>query len=616
MVLIALAMTVFGTSSAFAQRAIGIDVSDYQSPGIDWLTLKNSYGISFAWAKASEGGSTSGGTNYTMFYATNAKAAGVIIGPYHFARYDLNAGTSGAIAEANFFWNTVKNNVTADGLTLMPMLDVEASTTGQTQASLSLWVDTWCTTVSNSAYAAGLHIKPCIYASSSFANTWFDSAVTNWNTDIADWPTTNHSTALSIAQADSGPPAGITPWSAWTFWQYDDENAAQASTAGDGDIFNGTLAQLQSSMLVTLAGPGITAQPANLSVPPGVNATFTVSATGATSYQWAYNGANIPGATTSSYTVSNAQPSNAGSFSVITSNSLAGTPSSIVYLTVLSNAPGAGLAPPGMVNWWPADGSPVDIYSHVNGSPQPAYAPGTTGQAFSFDGNTSVINISAPELPVPWTACMWVNRQNSPQTSAALLGDNTYSLKLEQYNNTRNVGFTQLSVADYVLSPPYSVPVGVWTHLAFVGTSGGVSLYVNGVLTSSLANSIPLPRSYIGATYVTSPGKYIDFMLGSLDEIMIFNRALSVGEIVSIYSAGSAGLVKAAQFTTVTPTAPGQVTFGLQGQTGKNISLYSSPDLSHWSFFGAVANPSGATQFIDNNVSNNAQIFYRASQPY
>src|SRR5579862_158079 len=42
-------------ASALAQRPIGIDISDFQSSGLNWSTLKNTYGISFAWAKASEG---------------------------------------------------------------------------------------------------------------------------------------------------------------------------------------------------------------------------------------------------------------------------------------------------------------------------------------------------------------------------------------------------------------------------------------------------------------------------------------------------------------------------------------------------------------------------------
>src|SRR5438874_7212295 len=99
---------VIGSGGVQAARPIGIDVSDYQSSSINWSTLKNTYGISFGWAKISEGQSSAGGSHFAT-YAANAKAAGVLIGAYHFARYDLNTGTNGATAEANYFWGRAKN---------------------------------------------------------------------------------------------------------------------------------------------------------------------------------------------------------------------------------------------------------------------------------------------------------------------------------------------------------------------------------------------------------------------------------------------------------------------------------------------------------------------------
>ncbi len=146
-VLIALAVMA-SAGSAMAQRAVGIDVSDFQSSGISWPTLKNTYGISFAWAKASEGtcSTSCGGGNWPT-YVANAKAAGVFIGPYHFARYDLDSGTNGANSEANFFWSVVSPNVKPDGLSLVPMLDVEeTNTSGYSPTTMSQWVDAWCTT--------------------------------------------------------------------------------------------------------------------------------------------------------------------------------------------------------------------------------------------------------------------------------------------------------------------------------------------------------------------------------------------------------------------------------------------------------------------------------------
>lgn len=75
-------------------------------------------------------------------------------------------------------------------------------------------------------------------------------------------------------------------------------------------------------------GPGITTQPQGQSVSQGSIANFTVVATGnpPLSYQWRKNGfdlsngGNISGATTSALAISNVQPSDAGNYSVLVSN--------------------------------------------------------------------------------------------------------------------------------------------------------------------------------------------------------------------------------------------------------------------------------------------------------
>jgi hypothetical protein len=208
---------------------------------------------------------------------------------------------------------------------------------------------------------------------------------------------------------------------------------------------------------------------------------------------------------------------------------------------------------------------------------------------------------------------MWVNRINAPGASAALMGDATYALKLEQYNTTREVGLTVSGKGDYLFSPAYSVPANQWTHLAFVGTGTSVALYTNGVLEGSITtNNFPLPRAYIGADYLRNPGA-TDFMLGSLDEIQVFRRALSAAEISDIYSAGGAGLVRAPEFTSIAFSGAGQIQLNLRGQTGKNFTLYASTNLMNWTSLGAVSNPAGAVQYLDSVAS--PQNFYRATQP-
>ncbi len=111
---------------AIAQRPMGTDVSSFQGSGLNWTTLKNTDGISFAWTKATEG------TYYQdADFVTNevkAKAAGVLIGAYHFARPsdDPNiTGASSADTEAAYFWSFASGYVKGGGTYLVPMLDWE-----------------------------------------------------------------------------------------------------------------------------------------------------------------------------------------------------------------------------------------------------------------------------------------------------------------------------------------------------------------------------------------------------------------------------------------------------------------------------------------------------------
>jgi hypothetical protein len=108
------------------------------------------------------------------------------------------------------------------------------------------------------------------------------------------------------------------------------------------------------------------------------------------------------------------------------------------------------------------------------------------------------------------------------------------SLKLEQFGSAdRSVGITQFGVADYSFN--YTVPASEWTHLAFVGTGMGTLLFVNGALQSYVPAAIALPLGTLG-------GPAGDRLSGLVDEIAIFNRALTGAEIQKLHDAGTVGM--------------------------------------------------------------------------
>lgn len=99
-----------------------------------------------------------------------------------------------------------------------------------------------------------------------------------------------------------------------------------------------------STPVVPVVAAAISQQPVDQSVPMGLSATYSVTATGSSlNYQWAKNGAAIAGATSSSYTTPATAFSDTGaSFTVSVSNSAGTISSNAASLTVTARAPAAG----------------------------------------------------------------------------------------------------------------------------------------------------------------------------------------------------------------------------------------------------------------------------------
>ena len=89
--------------------------------------------------------------------------------------------------------------------------------------------------------------------------------------------------------------------------------------------------------------PLITTQPTSRTVIAGTSTTFTAAASGtpAPTYQWRKNGAAISGATNSSYTIASPVASDAGSYTVVATNSAGTATSNTAVLTVIVAPSGA-----------------------------------------------------------------------------------------------------------------------------------------------------------------------------------------------------------------------------------------------------------------------------------
>ena len=115
----------------------------------------------------------------------------------------------------------------------------------------------------------------------------------------------------------------------------------QTTDAGSYTVVATNSVGAATSSAATLAvqtAPSITTQPTSVNVGTGASTNFSVVATGTAplSYQWLKGGVNIAGATSSTYSISSAQASDVGSYTVAVTNPAGSLVSSAATLTILA----------------------------------------------------------------------------------------------------------------------------------------------------------------------------------------------------------------------------------------------------------------------------------------
>jgi GH25 family lysozyme M1 (1,4-beta-N-acetylmuramidase) len=198
----------------------GIDVSHWQNT-INWTSVAAA-GKKFAFMKASED------VDYVdPTYQTNraqAKAAGLLVGAYHFAQPSSVAGNGAA--QADHFLAAA----TPTSGELFPVLDLERSN-GLGTAALTTWVRGYLDRIYQRT-----GVRAIIYCSPNFWQTYMGNT---------NWFALNGYQVLWIAHWTTAPapsvPAGGWGGNGWTFWQYSSSGSVPGITGRvDLNRFNGT----------------------------------------------------------------------------------------------------------------------------------------------------------------------------------------------------------------------------------------------------------------------------------------------------------------------------------------------------------------------------------------
>jgi hypothetical protein len=256
---------------------------------------------------------------------------------------------------------------------------------------------------------------------------------------------------------------------------------------------------------------------------------------------------------------------------------------------------GCTTVPTKLISWWRADGDASDVKGANPGTLQggaTATTTGKVGRAFSFNGSSGYVSLGNPaslKLTGAMTIEGWMKPSAGPgadQLSAIMTkwaqdfssnpNSDSYGLWIVNRNGTLKL-FSALHKASTNSEPNIEggvIPLNAWSHVAmtFDPSTGQYALYVNGAQVVSVAS----PGDNLGTTRNVSIGREESYLPryfnGLIDELAIYNRALSPAEIQAIHNAGSAG--KCNGTTVAPPVAQLQnISTRLQVGTGDSLAI-------------------------------------------
>jgi hypothetical protein len=231
-----------------------------------------------------------------------------------------------------------------------------------------------------------------------------------------------------------------------------------------------------------------------------------------------------------------------------------------------------------MVGWWKGESNALDSAGANNGTMMnnAGFAPGKVGTAFNIPPFSSAsIAYSRPSngpfVQVPYTNWwafgsnnftieLWANFTNllngdtgNPFSGLMIACDEASGDEkkwLFAWAGTPAGGVLEFHINGptinggagvFLVQAPFLPVVNQWYHLAVTRNGDLYTIYENGVAVGSQTDSNVIPDPGVPLTIGEAEGFYFS---GRLDEVTVYKRALSAGEIATIYNDDSAGKIQ------------------------------------------------------------------------
>jgi hypothetical protein len=239
-------------------------------------------------------------------------------------------------------------------------------------------------------------------------------------------------------------------------------------------------------------------------------------------------------------------------------------PRTRLYLEALEDrcVPTAVAVPSGIVSWWTANSTAADAMGLNNATlSNVTYTTGEVGKAFSFNGLNGWAALGDPSglaFTASFTIEGWIKVNGLPTNynfgSIMFRGDDRGGLDPYQLVIKPNGDF-QFQINSYPsggTSIEAPIPTGQFVHVAATldDATGLMTLYENGAVVAQITTTVrpfatldPTQQPGVGIGNSNALSNYDVPFNGLIDELSVYNRALTTGEVLGIYKAGSSGKV-------------------------------------------------------------------------
>ena len=214
-------------------------------------------------------------------------------------------------------------------------------------------------------------------------------------------------------------------------------------------------------------------------------------------------------------------------------------------LTMAQNVPNY-VPTNGLVGWWPFNGNANDESGNgnngtVNGAALTTDRYNNLNNAYSFNGTTDYIKVANSILPNTPSSCSFSFWFNSSDNDACFLSDRAAGINYAKYQimiSSNKVSSNSYSSGCNSNPVQSNYDYNVWNHVVVVkdNTQSSEYLYLNGVLiatVNTLCYWSSLNSTNIGRRGGSSNDAYYS---GKIDDIGIWNRALTQQEITNLYN--------------------------------------------------------------------------------